>query len=186
MMLLKKKTHLKQLLVKTQEELEALKIKQQSDSKVKYKCKEFDVGFETTNQFKITHKKQPFAEYERDYNFEVYPCFYCDGQIKCSDELEAHETIFTVFDELLLSESACQDINVFSCDKCDFVSASMQYLLEHVDSYHPDNLVVTKENHEDQLYWCDICPLYFESDINLQFHKRGYHWDQFDRLMHDT
>ena len=61
-----------------------------------------------------------------------------------------------------------------------FEGANRQELLEHIESYHADNSVETKENPEDWLFWCDICPLYFESDLILQFHKRGCHWDHWD------
>ena len=34
------------------------------------------------------------------------------------------------------------------------------------------------EHPESEVFWCDVCPLYFGNDCELQFHIRGYHWNQ--------
>jgi hypothetical protein len=84
-----------------------------------------------------------------------------------------------VFGDLLLSETL---VHVFPCDERDFESARRQELLEHIESFHSENSEETKETPEEGLFWCDICPLYFESDLTLQFHKRGCHWDHWDKF----
>ena len=168
---------LKQVLAKTKVEVEALKIKDQFESKMKYTCEECDMSVETSNQLRVhircyhTHSKS--SQYEKEQTFEVYPCFYCDYPLTCSGELEAHETNCTVFGEILQSENTIQDINFFPCAQCSFLSASMEELLTHMNNNHSDN--VTEQFSNEELYSCDFCGITFGTLGGLRNHIRSLH-----------
>ena len=58
----------------------------------------------------------------------------------------------------------------YQCEECEAQCVSLQDWERHTRACHT--------NPEAHQFQCDICPLYFEKDIDLQFHKRGCHWDQ--------
>ena len=113
------------------------------------------------------------SQYETDHNFEVFPCFYCDCLLRCSSELEGHATTFTVFGELLQSEST--GINMFPCAQCEFLSASMEELLAHMNNYHSDNLVVSEPLNNEDAYTCDFCGIVLGTLGGLRSHIRSLH-----------
>ena len=61
--------------------------------------------------------------------------------------------------------------NVFPCNECGKMSTSMEDLLGHMNAYHP------VASATEEIYYVAVYPLYFENDSNLQFHKRGFHWN---------
>ena len=77
----------------------------------------------------------------------------------------------------------CQDLglwiipkpNVFPCDECGITSTSMEELLGPMNTYHQVGTVL--EDSGVEMFYCDIWPLLFENDCNLQFHRRGCHWN---------
>jgi hypothetical protein len=54
-----------------------------------------------TRGMDVDRTRNKSSQYEKDHNFEVYPCFYCDCLFACSGDFEGHETTCTVFGEPL-------------------------------------------------------------------------------------
>ena len=143
----------------------------------KFKCK-----IELSQHVRIKHVRDQVSQTEiqkiQKSDISDYPCFYCDEEIKSYETLLKHRTEcpeIGVFEEEYASphdidntEFGYQD--TFPCDECEAQCVSLQDWGRHKKTYHPDPEVTT--------LWCDICPLYFEKDIDLKFHKRGCHWDQ--------
>ena len=89
-------------------------------------------------------------------------CGSCEWTGSGGTDLEEHIKVEHV-------DQKSQVPNVFPCSECGKMSTSMEDLLEHMNAYHP------VASATEEIYYCDVCPLYFENDINLQFHKRGFH-----------
>ena len=125
----RKNENLQQELAESQKDLENLKSRQESESKVRYKCEQCEENVETVNQLKLhvgqNHSQSKSSQYDRDQCFEVYPCYYCDQAITCRKDLEDHEIkCIALLDELFQSP----EVNIFPCDQCDVISMSMEEL----------------------------------------------------------
>ena len=108
-------------------------------------------------------------------NPSVYPLSKCGscGWTGCGGtDLEEHMKMAHTDQK---SHFKVLEPNVFPCDECGLTSTSMEDLLGHMNAYHP--VATVTEEPGEEIYYCDICPLYFENDCKLQFHKRGCHWN---------
>ena len=94
-------------------------------------------------------------------SFLEYCCFYCDLTIKSTEHLQTHRI-------------ECQDTHVFyPCELCGAKCTSEIDLRRHRTTYH--ELGTWCNIREKELYWCEVCPLYYEKMIDLEFHRRGFH-----------
>ena len=82
--------------------------------------------------------------------------------------------------EFVFHEEVCRSMsnnqlqtepNAFLCDECGLLVKSKEELLRHMETNHKE------KRHVKDVFWCDICPLNFDSDWNLQFYRRGCHGD---------
>ena len=117
-------------------------------TKAKYKCEECATSVLNYRKLKVhiktyhTHSKS--SQYENDYNFEAYPCFYCDEPITCASDIEDHETVcLSVSEELLQAVKPLQKPNIFPCLSCGLLCTSMEDLLGHMNTFHPREPDVT-------------------------------------------
>ena len=183
----RKNENLQQELAESQKDLENLKSRQESESKVRYKCEQCEENVETVNQLKLhvgqNHSQSKSSQYDRDQCFEVYPCYYCDQAITCRKDLEDHEIkCIALLDELFQSP----EVNIFPCDQCDVISMSMEELLKHINTCHP--AVNLSEEHgcqlnpyynEEDLKCCDFCGIKFGTLGGLRNHIRSLHRDKY-------
>ena len=77
-----------------------------------------------------------------------YCCFYCDLKLKSTENLQNHRT---------------------ECQQCTSVSD----LRRDRTTYHEIGTWCNVQGKE--LFWCEVCPLYYESKIDLDFHRIGFH-----------
>ena len=140
--------HINQVLAKTKIEFEAVKIKHLSESKMKYNCEECDMSVETSNLLKVhvreyhTHSKS--SQYEEVHDYEVYPCFYCDYTLTCSDNLEEHKTV----------SYTNKDFAPFPCNMCVAQCPEEADLGMQRTTYH--GLGTFNEEPGIEIFWCDI------------------------------
>ena len=158
---------LNQQIVKAQNDFEYINLETMKKLKIENSCEVCVASVSNHSELKEhtrryhTHCKS--TQFEKDLPFEAYPCFYCDEPLNSANEIISHARV---------CEKVSSDLpNIFQCDKCELFCASMEDLLGHVNDYHPE-LPEVKE-----VFSCDICPLRFDTECNLQFHKRGCHWD---------
>ena len=158
-------------LIATQSELDNLKLERIKDLKV-YKCEYCDFMAETYAKLKVhnrqNHCQSKVTQYEKNSIFQKYDCFYCEKTLHSTSDLAAHPTdCHYQFSILLESQAPLQTCEDVSCDMCSRI----------FDEKDIENHM--KVDHlESDVFWCDICPLYFQSNCDLQFHIRGCHWDQ--------
>ena len=100
--------------------------------------------------------------------FSEYLCFYCERKIKSLEELELHRMVCHE------NQSALTN---FPCDQCGAQCQDIGDLGRHRTTYHALGTLSTECDNE--LFWCDVCPLNFKSRIQLQFHVGEFHWNQF-------
>ena len=165
---------LKQVLVEVKTELENARKK----VKVNNKCNECDTNVESYDQLRLHirhyHSQNKSSQYEMSNKVEEYPCFYCDEPIISEDNLEAHKNVCCEIPNDTI-EPAYQEVVAFPCGECGAQYTSIDDLGRHKTDYHTS--LELSEDPGGKLFWCDICPLYFEKDRDLMFHKRGCHWD---------
>ena len=141
-----------------------------------YKCDLCEATLTNQKQLKL-HIKSEHSRCkssqccEENFSFDEYPCYYCEDLITCKNDLMLHKNCFAVSRNLPNQTLTVEEVNSFPCDQCTLVCISMEDLLVHVKSLH------SEDQDRSLIFWCDMCPLYFESEFNLQFHKRGYHWE---------
>jgi hypothetical protein len=154
--------------------LKHLNLKVIHQPKVEFKCDLCGTSVLDYRQLKVhmrtNHTRCKSSQFEEENNFEAYNCFYCNEPIMCKTDIEVHETVC-----LSMSNNQLQtETNVSPCDECDecgLLIKSKEELLRHMENNHKE------EQHVKDVFWCDICPLNFESDWYLQFHRRWCHWD---------
>ena len=119
---------------------------------------------------KLYHSHNKASQCEEDKRFELFNCFYCDVTIDSEDQLKVHYSTCESEHEILFKLQVMhQDVNSFTCEIC---GANCRDDLDHY-------LEVKPEENESDCFQCDICPLYYNKKIDLEFHRRGFHWDQF-------
>ena len=116
---------------------------------------------------RTNHTRCKSSQFEEENNFEAYMCFYCDEPIMCETDIEVHETVC----RSMSNDQLQTEPNAIPCDECGLLVKSKEELLRHMETNHKE------ERHVKDVFWCDICPLNFESDWYLQFHRRWCHWD---------
>ena len=155
---------LTQVLNEVKSELEDLKMKQKSESSPEIKCNECDINVRNYSELKghirQYHSHTRGSQYEKDCDLEDYPCFYCDKLITSPANLETHKTV-------------CCEIGSFACDEWRQECFCGEELGGHVKT----NQETFFDDQGGGAVQCDTCPLYFDSDCNLEFHRRGCHWD---------
>ena len=160
-------------------ELNQSKIREQTKNKVMTKCSECDTSVQSLEQLKlhtrIYHCHNKSSQCEKVSNFEEHPCFYCDTVIISEDDLQAHVKVCSemsvVFEE---PSTTFQEAEAFPCYECGAQCTNIEDLRRHKEMYH--SLETFSEDPGGGIFQCDICPLYFESNRDLQFHKRECHW----------
>ena len=165
--LLKSKRELKAVeenLAMTLSELENLKLERKTDSRT-YNCDLCDVSAESLTKLKLHTRKDhclnKASQCEEKINFLKYNCFYCDENIISAEDLASHP--IDCHSKITTSSQACIDLNCDICAK-DVMNAND---VEGQANY---------DRRESDLFYCEVCPLYFGSDCDLQFHIRGCHW----------
>jgi myosin heavy subunit len=170
----------KQALEQVKIELVQSKLQEQREIRTEIKCNECATSVQSNDQLKLHirqyHRHNKFSQYETPCSFEKYQCFYCDKSITSKDDLEAHTIVCSEMLNILLQPVSPihQEVDVFHCDQCGEECTNFEDLGRHMATGHRTSL----EDPGGGNFWCDICPLYFESNCDLQFHKRGCHWDQ--------
>ena len=111
--------------------------------KDEYKCEECATSVLNYRELKVHiktyHSHSKSSQYEKEYNFEIYPCFYCDEPITCENDIEDHETVcLSVSEELLQAVKPLQEPNLFPCLSCGLLCTSMEDLLRHMKTFHPE------------------------------------------------
>ena len=171
---------IKQALEEVQIELVQSKLQEQREIRTENKCNECATRFQSVDQLKLHireyHSRNKSTQYETLGNFEKYQCFYCDKFIISKDDLEEHTTVCSEVSNVLVA-TIDQEVDVFSCDECGAECLNFDDLGRHMTIYHSQVQGTLFEDPGGGDFWCDICPLYFESNCDLQFHKRGCHWD---------
>ena len=165
--LLKSKRELKAVeenLAMTLSELENLKLERKTDSRT-YNCDLCDVSAESLTQLKLHTRKDhclnKASQCEEKINFLKYNCFYCDENLISAEDLASHP--IDCHSKITTSSQACIDLN---CDICAKDVKNVNDVEGHTNY----------EQRESDLFYCEVCPLYFRSDCDLQFHIRGCHW----------
>ena len=92
-------------------------------------------------------------------------CFYCDENVLSADQLHNHRTECQEKSNVLIIS--------YPCELCGAKCTDGDDLARYITTYH--ELGTWCPIQEKQLFWCDVCPLYYESRIDLQFHRRGFH-----------
>ena len=164
-------------LIKFQTELENLKSDKLKLSKPVIKCDKCDSSLETYVELKV-HKRQchthnKSSQYEGSRSFEPVSCFYCDFLINSEEELH-HLSCLTEFDTHLDSKLIYQEADLLNCECCGAKCRDGDDLKRHLAMYHH----FPPEIRSDQ-FQCDICPLSYTKKIDLDFHRRGCHWEEF-------
>ena len=162
-------------------ELQALKIEviKKGNKNDQFHCT--TCSFETENLIKLKHHVMKthcnnkgsqveecpsqvnyFSLCETDKStFCEYLCFYCETNIISDDHLQEHKT-------------KCQDNSiVYPCEQCSAKCTDGGDLKRHRTTYH--ELGTWCHISGKELFWCDVCPLNYESKIELEFHRRGFH-----------
>ena len=70
-----------------------------------------------------------------------------------------------------------RELTKYPCDQCGAQCQNISDLGRHRTTYHQLGTLST-ENQQER-FWCDVCPLKFESQVQLQFHTRGFHVKHF-------
>ena len=130
------------------------------------------------------HKRQcntqnKSSQYERNRSFEPVSCFYCDLLIHSEEELVNHHiSCHSEFDTNLEQESQLlyqdQEADLFNCECSGAECRDWGDLQRHLAMYHH----LPPEIKSDQ-FQCDICRLSYTKKIDLDFHRRGCHWEKF-------
>ena len=97
--------------------------------------------------------------------FLEYPCFYCRKKILSADQVEEHR-------------EHCQEKKYddqHSCEVCKAECKDEGDLARHRTAYH--QLGTWSGTQSKEIYWCNVCPLTYERLDQLEFHKRGFHWN---------
>ena len=166
---------IKQALVEVQIELDQSKLQ---EIRTEIKCDECDTRLQSSDQLKLhirqNHSRNKSTQYETISNFLNYQCFYCDKSIISKDDLKEHTTVCSEVLDILVT-TRDQEVDVFPCNECGAECINFDDLGRHMTTYHSQGTLLEDPGVGD--FWCDICPLYFESNFDLQFHKRACHWD---------
>ena len=174
------KKALKKAIIEIDAELKDLKFQQLKQSKCLFECKTCDFKGENYDLLKRhnlqNHSHHKGCQYENYENFEPYNCFYCERRIISLDNLEDHYmTCQNEFGVMIEPPDTYQEEEIFLCEYCDAKCEDTEDLKRHRTTYHCVEFV--NDEFEPELFQCDICPLYYMKKIDLDFHKRGCHWD---------
>ena len=152
----------KEVLNDTQSELADLKGATLNKLKRIFKCEKCDVSVETFDQLRLhdrnSHCVNKVTQSSEEENFVRYTCFYCDEPFKSDDDVASHPV------HCHISEPT----PYYTCDTCGRNFENANDMMSHEKVEHLDS----------EVFWCDRCPLYYNSERDLQFHIRAYHWDQ--------
>ena len=168
-------------LVKVEAELADLKSKDLKESEAKIFCDKCDFPMKTYEELKVHnkcyHSHNKASQYENYSVFEPFNCFYCDGKLGSEDKLDDH--LIECVEELdFLRKSQARmylELKPFECECCGAECRDNDDLRRHLQIYHPIESPKHQEVERDQ-FECDICPLTYKKKVDLDFHKRGFHW----------
>ena len=138
------------------------------------KCGECTTVVENHDQMKYHMRNYHWHNKSSQYDdkvtkFEEYSCFYCGTVINSKSDLQDH---IRVCIQVIESLDLNQDIDSIQCDECTAEFVILEEFKRHKDAYHSNN-----KDLDIGTFLCDICPLYFERNRDLQFHRRGCHWN---------
>ena len=126
------------------------------------------------------HSQSKACQYKIEENsyFESYPCFYCEKVITSKEELEEH--YITCSDVIMMDENDQEVPDQFykcyySCDMCIEKFSCLEDLGGHRSVFH--GLGALKMRHPLELYDCDICPLIYNTELELEDHVESCHMD---------
>ena len=122
----------------------------------------FKTYIELKHHIRKTHCQNKATQFDEKKIFLQYKCFYCDNTFSSRNDLEEHPSDCH---NHLVQPSSFRDNICEMCTRtfCDVKELEMHIKVDHLES---------------EVFCCDICPLYFASDCELQFHIRGCHWNQ--------
>ena len=89
-----------------------------------------------------------------------YKCSVCNYRTSYSSNLKKHEVKHKREAEMQLQETIKKEL-LFSCEVCDFTSATFENLLQH------------KKLHTEELFKCNHCEFSTSSNEKLQDHIFG-------------
>ena len=156
-------------------ELDKIKHSEVQQSTVLLRCYVCEVRVKSQDELKTHnnryHKHSKGSQYEIRKSFEQFKCYYCDETINSEKDLKAH----------LLT---CQigsvpkvEADSYTCEICQARCIDMHDLERHLTAYHYPKS--NSEEFDGDCFQCDQCPLNYKKRIDLDFHKRGYHWGPF-------
>ena len=183
-LLIKDKKSLESKIEKLLIELELKKSIQTVESTTSYSCPTCDHKAKTEvdlkNHVKMNHYLDKWSQSQESYfkkkkkvdvpvqteeikptesQFSEYLCFYCERKVESLDDIEMHRKV--------CHETQCA-FTSFPCDQCGAQCQDISDLGRHRTTYHA--LGTWSTEHDCELFWCDVCPLNFESRIQLHFH----------------
>ena len=125
-----------------------------------------------------TQNKACQSQLQEDICFENYPCFYCEKVITSKKELSEHyETCneALMIDEYDQEVPDCFDEIYYSCDLCMEQFSCLKDLAGHRSVFH--GMGAVKMRHNWTFHNCDICPLFYDSELELEDHIESCHMD---------
>ena len=120
---------------------------------------------------KVYHSLNKASQYESCSFFEPFKCFYCDENIDDEDELDDHRIECAKELDFMYCEWKS-----FECECCGAECRDNDDLRRHSLMYH--TMESEPQEIEKDKFLCDICPLIYKKKVDLDFHKRGFHWGQ--------
>ena len=153
-------------------QLKALE-QQHSKANFNFKCPFCDVEVACMeglrNHVRLIHSRNKGNQIDEEdlesdkLEFCEYSCYYCGKLIISQTDLEEHRLV-------------CIKIKKFTFHQCEICGAQCENesdLGRHRTHYH--SLGTYSEEFRRELFWCDVCSIYFGSDVELQSHKIGFH-----------
>ena len=126
---------------------------------------------------KVYHSNSKASQYKTCNSFKPFKCFYCDRTIDAEDKSDDHQIeCAKEFDFLLKPQLLYSELNTFKCECCGAECRDDNDLRRHLRMYHP--MKIEPQEIEKDWFECDSCPLKYEKQVDLVFHKRGFHWGQ--------
>ena len=131
-----------------------------------FNCEFCQNNFKTYSNLRMhirkTHCQNQVTQIDEHEIFRKYNCFYCDSSFCSIEDLEVHPNDC----HTQIVQPAFMHQN-FTCDICERTFEDVNIFEIHMKVDHLEN----------EVFWCDICPLHFATDCELHFHIRGCHWN---------
>ena len=126
------------------------------------------------------HSQSKACQYQIQENsyFENSPCFYCDKVITSKEELAEH---YMTCSEVIMMDENDQEVPdqfddcYYSCDMCMEKFSCFEDLGGHRSVFH--GMGAVKMRQQLEFYNCDICPLIYNSELELDDHLENCHMD---------